>query len=53
MRYKVSKASRANPNKRITTDKYWNKKKGASDYAKQTNKIFPGSNARVVNCKKK
>ena len=34
--------------KRITTEKYWLKKEGASDYADITNKNFPGANAKVV-----
>jgi len=51
MKYKVSKQSKANPKKRIVTDKSWTKKKGASAYAKETNRMFPGSNARVIKVK--
>ena len=34
--------------KRITTTKYWNKKKNAEKYAEETNKNRPGARARVI-----
>jgi len=33
---------------RITSEKYWLKRKSAQQYADETNKNFPGANARVV-----
>jgi len=33
---------------RITSEKYWLKRRTAQQYADETNKNFPGANARVV-----
>ena len=50
MRYKVTRKSTANPNKRIKTTKYWNKKSLAQKYADDTNKMYNNVRARVVKC---
>ena len=39
--------------KRITTTKYWIKKKGAKEYARKTNIMKPGARALVIKVKKK
>ena len=44
-KYKVSATLRG---KRITTSKYWLKKKGAKDYARETNDMHRGARARVI-----
>jgi hypothetical protein len=44
----TAKISKLNPRKRICTDSYWDKKSMAQRYADETNKNYPGANARVV-----
>lgn len=47
MKYKVSKNSN-DGKRRIVTDQYWLKRSGAEKYAEETNRMFPGHNARVI-----
>jgi len=46
MRYRVTMTN--SRRKRIASSIYWERKHWAQEYADETNKNFPGSNARVV-----
>lgn len=50
MPYQVSATFRG---KRITTDEVYRLKPDAQRYADETNRNYPGANARVINAKKK